>query len=191
MKKVIGIYAAGGIQKGSTDTGKIMWGSEEFAAIEKELSPIEVVWLNPDERGDDVADTFSVFGRDHYQVSVCDFVVADLRQKRGIGVGVEMLSAKYFKKPVISIAPLNDHYRKPKLNYLGGEVEDYVHAHLFGISDIIVNDFTEAGKWIKNYLESPSTIKDISIVTNAISEYKEKQLSKDNPMLEALKKLNI
>lgn len=189
MKKVISIYAAGGIQKGELDKGKVCWSKAEFDAITQELTPIEVVFLKPDERGDDIANAFTVFGRDHYQVSVADFVVVDLRQKRGIGVGIEMLSAKYYKKPLIAVAPRNDHYRKDYLEYLGGNVTDYVHAHLASVADAIVDDFPKAGEWIKEFLKNPKPVKGISILEDAIGQYKETQFKADLPMQEALKKI--
>jgi hypothetical protein len=186
MKSVISVYCSGGIKKGPSDVDKVSWDAIERNALLSALSPIKVVFLDPEHRTDDITDAFTVFGRDHYQVSVCDFVIIDARQRRGIGVGIEMLSAKWFAKPIISIAPPNSHYRRDELHYLGGTVKDYVHAHLFGISDAIVDDFSAAGLWIKDYLQSPRPIKDISVVTQAIAAYKEKQLHRDTPMLEAL-----
>jgi hypothetical protein len=75
------------------------------------------------------------------------------------------------------------------LAYLGGEVDDYVHAHLFGLSDAIVNDFSEAGVWIRQFLSNPTPIKDISIVDDAITAYQSRQLSRDLPMQEAVTRL--
>ena len=148
-KQVVAIYCCGGIKKGSKDKKKLIWGRKEFDSLSRAIFPVKAVFLSPQKRQDDVSDTFSVFGRDHFQISVCDFLVADLREKRGIGVGIEMLSAKILCKPVIAVAPINHHYRRERLNYLGGSVRDYVHAHLFGVADAIVNDFNEAGLWIK------------------------------------------
>jgi hypothetical protein len=189
MARTVAIYCCGGILKGPADKEKLVWSSVERKVISDILSPNKVVFLNPDERSDDITNAFTVFGRDHFQISVCDFVVADLRQKRGIGVGIEMLSAKLQGKPLVAVAPPNSHYRRSSLEYLGGKVDDYVHAHLFGIADVIIDDFESAGKWIKQFLENPKKIKDSSVIKQAMSAYKEQQLNKDTHMLNALKQL--
>jgi len=186
MESVISIYCSGGIKKGHGDVDKVSWADQGRSALVECLSPVKVVFLSPEDRTDDITDAFTVFGRDHYQISVCDFAVIDATQRRGIGVGIEMLSAKWFTKPLISVVPPNSHYRRAELEYLGATVKDYVHAHLFGVSDVIVDDFSAAGLWIKNFLESPSDIKDISVVTEAIEAYKERQLHRDTPMRQAL-----
>ena len=100
-----------------------------------------------------------------------------------------MLSAKLFGKPLVSVVPPNSHYRRSKLSYLGGTAKDYVHAHLFGIADVIVDSFSDAGLWIKDFLRNLKPIKDTSVIDQAIAEYKRKQLAKDSPMLKALKEL--
>lgn len=189
MSNAVAVYCSGGIKKGARDAQKLCWGDSERQIIQDALSPTRVVFLNPDDRGDDISDAFTVFGRDHYQVSVADFVVADLREKRGIGVGMEMLSAKWFAKPVISVAPPRSHYRLPRLAYLGATVEDYVHAHLFGVSDAIVDDFAAAGEWILRQTSEPVSPKSWSVLQDAIDAYRANQLRRDTPMLEALRSL--
>ncbi len=92
-KQVIAIYCCGGIKKGGKDKGKIIWGEKERSEISDALAPEKVVFLSPEERSDDISDAFTVFGRDHYQISLCDFVVADLRQKRALA-----LALRYFRQ---------------------------------------------------------------------------------------------
>jgi hypothetical protein len=185
----VSIYCSGGIRKGPADDAKLTWGDLEREALAEPLKPVEVVFLNPDERTDDLTDAFTVFGRDHFQVQVADVCVVDARQRRGIGVGIEMLSAKQFGKPIVSIAPPNSHYRRHQLSYLGGHVEDYVHAHLFGLSDAIVDDFREAGIWIASYLEGDVSVKGTSIVLEAIEAYRTRQLHRDIPMRKILERI--
>jgi hypothetical protein len=100
-----------------------------------------------------------------------------------------MLAAKWFAKPLVSVAPRQGHYRRDELHYLGGTVKDYVHAHLDGISDVIVDDFAAAGSWIKDHLVNPTPIKKMAILQEAIATYKGQQLGRDLPMLEALSML--
>jgi|ERR1700728_2494257 len=187
--KLISVYCSGGIRKGPTDRSKLTWGDEERIALADQVLPVEVVFLNPDDRTDDLSDAFTVFGRDHFQVQVADLCVVDARQRRGIGVGIEMLSAKQFGKAIVSIAPPNSHYRREQLSYLGGHVEDYVHAHLFGLSDAIVDDFAQAGAWITSYLRGDVSIKGGSVVSDAIEAYRSRQLNRDRPMQQILDRI--
>ena len=186
---VVSVYCAGGVKKGEQDEGKLIWGPEEQSALERGAAPIEVVFLSPNERADDVSDAFTVFGRDHYQVQVADYCVIDARQRRGIGVGIEMLSAKRFSKPLVVVAPPESHYRRARLVYLGGEVNDYVHAHMYGLADVIVDDFEQVGEWIRQYAGNPIPVKDASVVDDAIAEYRARQLQHDEPMRAVLTKL--
>jgi hypothetical protein len=189
MLKLISIYCCGGIVKGAGDSAKASWGVDARGTLCEALAPTRVVYLDPAHRSDDVANAFTVFGRDHYQVGLCDFFVADLTQRRGIGVGIEMLSAKWQGKPLLAIAPPESHYRRAHLAYLGGQVPDYVHAHLFGVADAIVDDFAAAGAWIKRHLAEPARVKDMSVVTKAIAAYVATQLSTDVPMQAAIREL--
>ncbi len=52
-----------------------------------------------------------------------------------------------------------------------------------------MDDFKAAGLWVKSQLQQPRLVKDVSVVREAIAEYKKKQLPRDVPMLDALKML--
>jgi len=186
MKKIT-IYPAGGVQKGKSDNGKVSWTEEDMELFRKNLEPVKVHFIDPRFRNDNLNDHFAVFGRDLMAVRVSDFVVVDARQKRGIGVGQEMLFAKMNKVPVIAVAPKDSHYIKGKLEYLRQKVENYVHPFLFCTSDAIVDNFESAAQWIKDFLESPKKVKDISITESAIKEYMAKYMDKDDPVNEAIK----
>lgn len=185
------IYCSGSIQRGKEDTEKLLWTDKERKEVSSALNPIKVVFLNPDERTDDLNNHLTVFGRDHFQVSLADFIVVEARERRGVGVGIEMFAAKFFNKPVISVVPKNSHYRREKLEYLGSVSKNYIHAHIFGISDAIVDDFKQAGEWIKEFSENPKPVKDITILEKSIKEYKRTQLDRDKPMKEIIGKPNI
>lgn len=189
-RTIISIYCAGGIKKGPKDATKLLWGEKERQEIQAILTPLEVVFMRPDLRRDDIANDFTVFGRDHYQVQSADYVIVDGREKRGIGVGIEMLSAKWFKRPLICVVPPNSHYRRPRLDYLGGTVRDYIHPHLASLADIVVDDFASAAKWIASFEKHPLPVKTISVIRNGINEYKKQQKSRDIPMSEIEQKIN-
>ena len=185
--KTINIYPAGGVQKGEHDKGKMSWTEEDMSLFKAKLSDVAVNFIDPRYRNDNLNDSFAVFGRDLMAVRVSDFVVVDGRQKRGIGVGQEMLFAKLEGIPVVTVAPKGGHYRKGELHYLGQKVNDYVHPFIFSTSDAIVENFEEAADWIKNYLEKPVPIKSSRLTEEAIKEYTKKYMADDDPVNKAIK----
>ena len=186
MKKIT-IYPAGGIKKGEQDNEKASWTEEDMEIFRKKLLPIKVHFIDPRYRNDYLGDSLAVFGRDLMAVRISDFVVVDARHKRGIGVGQEMFFAKMNKVPVIAVAPKNSHYVRGKLEYLGQKVENYIHPFLFSTSDAIVESFEQAAEWIKGFLEKPVEVKDISITEEAIKEYMQKYMHKDDPVNQVIK----
>ncbi len=185
--KTINIYPAGGVQKGENDKGKVSWTDEDMNLFKRKLAPANANFIDPRYRNDDLNDHFAVFGRDLMAVKVSDFVVVDGRQKRGVGVGQEMMFAKLQGIPVITIAPKESHYRKGKLHYLGQQVDDYIHPFIFSTSDVIVENFEEAAEWIKNFLEKPVKIKDGKLLEEAMDIYMKKYMADDDPVNNAIK----
>ena len=51
-------------------------------------------------------------------------------------------------------------------------MHDYVHAHMYGLADVIVDDFERAGAWIRDHAANPAPVKDATVVDVAISEYR-------------------
>ncbi len=186
MKKIT-IYPAGGVQKGAKDNGKVSWTEEDMELFRKKLSPHKVHFIDPRYRNDVVKDSLAVFGRDLMAVKVSDFVVVDARQRRGIGVGQEMLFAKMNSVPVITVAPKNSHYVRDFVHYLGQDIRNYVHPFVSCTSDVIVENFEQAAEWIKSFLENPKEIKDISITEKAIDAYMKKYMDKDEDLNRAIK----
>jgi hypothetical protein len=185
--KTINIYPAGGVQKGNDDAGKISWTEEDMNTFRKKIEPVNVHFIDPRFRNDNLNDSVAVFGRDLMAVRISDFVVVDARQKRGIGVGQEMLFAKMNKVPVITVAPKNGHYQKGNVNILGQDVNNFVHPFLFCTSDAIVENFVQAAEWIKGFLEKPGAVKDISITEKAIKQYTDKYMADDDTLSRVIK----
>lgn len=184
--RTVAIYLAGGIKKGEKDKEKICWEKDDKDFIRNELEGWEIVFLDPQIRGDQLSDALSVFGRDMTQVTNCDFVLVDGREKRGVGVGIEMLMAKVRGIPVVSIIPKNTHYHRDKVSYLGQEVKNFVHPTFFALSDKIAGDLAEAMEWVREHLRDPRPVKGIHSVEDAMRHYRETQLEGDKPMKEFL-----
>lgn len=183
MKTKIAIYLAGSIKKGHEKNGETYWTDEDMDFLRKSLSSYELLFLNPAFRTDDLSDEHSIFGRDMLQVFSSDIVFADVRDRRGLGVGAEMMWAKVHKIPVITWAPKESHYRKSATSILGVPVNNFVHPFVAGLSDKIADNLTEAAAWIHTIISDPSLpIKGLDNIKSAIQYYKEQQLSQDEPM---------
>jgi hypothetical protein len=98
----IAIYLAGSIKKGHENSDAFYWTEKDMNLIKQNLREHQVCFLNPAFRTDDLTDQFSVFGRDMTQVFSSNFVFVDARDRRGLGVGAEMMWAKLHKIPVIT-----------------------------------------------------------------------------------------
>ncbi|MBS3904697.1 MAG: hypothetical protein KGZ39_05170 [Simkania sp.] len=187
MEHHIAIYLAGSIKKDHEKSDDSFWSDKEMYDLKSLLAPHEVSFLNPAFRGDDLSDQCSVFGRDMLQVFSCDFVFVDVRERRGLGVGAEMMWAKLNKIPVIALAPKNSHYHKSETTVLETPVKDWVHPFVESLSDKIVETLAEGAAWILEALSDPSiTIKDMEFIEAAMCYYKKHQLKHDAPMQEIL-----
>lgn len=106
MKQNLAIYLAGTIKKGHVVSDLLCWTDEHMAQIQENLKDFDVSFLNPALRTDDLGDQFSVFGRDMLQVFTSHVVFVDARDRRGLGVGAEMMWAKMNGIPVVTWAPI-------------------------------------------------------------------------------------
>ena len=185
------IYCSGSIQKGAADNGKLCWTAAEKSILADALKPVDVRFLNPDDPLADMSDTAALFGRDLYQVQIADFVVVDARERRGIGIGIEMLASRMLDTPLVVVAPTNTHYRKDELTYRGTTVNDYIHPHLRHLADVVVENFESAGRWIREYLDCPTKPKTHSVLYEAIEAYRTNLLPIDSHMQEIYKELEV
>ena len=183
--KSIAIYMAGSIQKGHETGNELFWTEAHFQEIRECLKEIEVSFLNPAFRTDDLSDQRSVFGRDMTQVFSADAVFVDARDRRGLGVGAEMMWAKVHKIPVITWAPLETHYHKSETSILGVAVKKFIHPFVESLSDQVVGSLSQAALFIKDALNDPSfTPKGIEFITSAMEYYLSTGYPKDIPMQE-------
>lgn len=156
--------------------------------LRSSLKGYTLSFLNPAFRSDDLSDQLSVFGRDMTQVYVSDFVFVDARERRGLGVGAEMMWAKVNRIPVVTWAPKNSHYNKEKTSILGVAVEGFIHPFILSLSDKIVGTLEEGADWIHSVQSNPDyEIKGVEHIKKAMEYYKDKQLHKDEPMLKLIK----
>ncbi len=189
---LVTIYCSGSIQKGTSDGDKkLYWTDAERNVLAEAAHPIGVRFLNPDDPAENLSDSIALFGRDMYHVQFADFVVVDARERRGIGIGIEMAVSKIVGTPLVVVAPKDTYYRRNKLDYRGSKVNNYVHPHLYGLADVIVDNFAIAGTWIKQYVDNPTKLRGTEAIFEAIDSYKRTMLPNDQPTLEVLLELEI
>ena len=187
MKRKIAIYLAGTIHKGHEKTDESYWTQEDLLFLRKELSEFEISFLNPALRSDNLSDAFSVFGRDMLQVFCSSIVFVDARERRGLGVGAEMMWAKINRIPVVAWAPKETHYHKNTASILGTSIENYMHPFVASLCDKVVEGLADGASWIRAAVSDPSIkIRGIEYIGSAMQHYKESQLHQDQPMKEML-----
>jgi len=181
----LAIYLAGSIKKAHEPSNELFWTDLEMDALKDALRDYELAFLNPALRTDDLSLQTSVFGRDMLMVYSSDFVLVDARQRRGLGVGAEMMWAKTNKIPVIAYAPKDSHYRWSKTSLLGVEVKDWIHPFIESLSDYLADNLTDAAAWIQKYVQGDSiAIKGPEFMHQAMRLYHLTQYSCDLPMQE-------
>jgi len=136
-------------------------------------------------RTDDLSDQLSVFGRDMTQVFCSDLVFVDARERRGLGVGAEMMWAKMNRIPLLILAPQNSHYRKQEVKLLGVRIENWVHPFVESLSDALVTNLEQAVIWIDALMNGKlDAIKGPEFIKMAMQHYKHLQYENDHPMNE-------
>ncbi|MEM8629007.1 MAG: DUF1653 domain-containing protein [Chlamydiota bacterium] len=184
----LALYLAGNIQKGHENESNVFWTEEDRKTLEKGLAPCSVAFLNPAFRADDLTDPTSVFGRDMTQVFCADVVLVDARERRGLGVGAEMMWAKIHSIPVLTIAPANSHYHKQEVTLLGARLENWRHPFVASLSDAVVDTLQEGIDWLQDFLLDRPSVRGAESIYEAMSYYQKMQLPKDHPMCEIFAK---
>ena len=180
MKQPFFIYLAGNIRKGKEDDKEDIWTEKEMQYIQQLLPQLEIHFLNPHERNDDLSDQKSVFGRDLFQVFSSDLVLVDARGKRGLGVGSEMMFAKMHSIPVAAWVPKPSHYQRENLHMMGQLIPKWVHPFVENLSDFIGPSLEEICRWIgEDVTRSNIEVKGPECTTSAITYYLETQLERD------------
>ncbi len=165
------IALLGSIPKG--DDERKNW-SDWKMKYRKCLSQIDDVKFTDGDVWKDESKPTLVVGHDLSLIKESDLVVVNAESKIGAGTAQEIIVAKYFHKPVITVIPKNSHHRKSDITFNNQLIKDWVHPFLLTSSDLIVGSIEDSISWIKEYQQKPKTktVKDISFIDNAISEFK-------------------
>jgi len=188
MKNVF-IYLSGTIRKSHDKDCLSEWTPTHLETI-RDLFKNEVIhpnFLNPATRSDDLSDEFSLFGRDLLQVYLSDFVLVDMREKRGIGVGYEIAFANFKNIPVVSWAEQHSHYRPHLCEVLGQKLTNWTHPFVSQTSQFLAGTLVEAVEFMAhscNFNKKPIQSTDYPL--RAIQHYLKTQLEKDTEMRQCI-----
>lgn len=141
------VYLSGNVRKGIDDTrsADAFWSEDDEERLRRGVSRVPLTLLNPARYPMRRADPRANFGCDLHLVRTSDAVVVDARAERGIGVGAEMMFARYAGTAVITVCPPNTFYRRDVVRGVDGEdLIDWVHPFVASLSDEVVDTVEEA-----------------------------------------------
>ena len=165
----IKICLIGSIPKG--DHKRKSWTDWKIK-YKEELSKIEDVEFVDGDSWKEEAEFLKLVGHDSHLIKISDIVIMNAEKKLGVGTAQEMLIAKYFSKPVITILPKDTHHRKSDIVFDGKNIEDWIHPFIRVMSDLVVESVGDAITWIEEYQNNPSIkIKTISIIDESVEAF--------------------
>ena len=157
MNKNLWIYLAGSIRKGRSDNrqSSMFWEEADEEKLVHSMPHIDIRLLHPGKVRIDRADSLNNFGSDITLLSASDVVLADLRARRGIGVGAEMMYASLNGIPVICICPTEGHYRRALVEDLAGEdVHNWTRPFVAGLATVVVEELDGAVRFLRANLDN-------------------------------------
>ena len=176
----VSLYLAGKITK---DGDRALWREEFGEALKEEQKAFpeikDIILLNPDSLRPDMMPVEEFFSRDVHLISISSGVVVNATDRIGPGTAQEILIAKRYGKPVVTVLPENSRYWR-RLNLRGTDII-YRHPFLFSTSDKIARDWKEAALWMLNCLSGKLKVKvkTLDILEESRKRYLEEHLQKD------------
>ncbi|HWY79681.1 MAG TPA: hypothetical protein VNW29_04965 [Candidatus Sulfotelmatobacter sp.] len=171
-KNKLKIVLLGSLPKGDNARKTFMdWKLEYIEKIQKKIP--EAIFIHgdliSDKEGSEV-----VVGHDLWLIKHADIVIVHAISKIGAGTAQEMVIAKIFKKPVISVIPKDTHHRKSNIVFHETLIKDWIHPFLDVSSDAVVQNIDEVIVWIKKYMRGSLKVKDFSVFDKTIQSFEKK-----------------
>jgi hypothetical protein len=166
-RKSLRIYVAGKVSKDS-HFGHHYWRDEFIAELEK-LSGQKLENLDPTKSKLPVSIPEMVFGGSAYMISVCDVVIVYLSDDISVGGSQEILIAKFFKKPVIALAPRGGKFNGSTKEFFGETVKDYKDPFVFTTCDVVCENIEQVARALSDL--SKIKPKDADIIKKLADEY--------------------
>jgi hypothetical protein len=168
------IFLSGKIPKGDIAAVTFTNWRERYEKILKKHFDCKII--EPYHKDLEEGDFKLVVGSDSKHIKECDLLVVNAEEKIGAGTAQELVIAKYFKIPVISVLPKDSHHRRSNVTFHGKLVKDWIHPFIFIFSDFIIESIEEI-KTIEQKIFS-SKIKDMSTIDETIRYFEKKMKQK-------------
>jgi hypothetical protein len=166
------VYLAGSVPKGDGEAKDFKDWRKEYTAIIRKSFP-DFHPIDPNNVFAIEGDSLGVFGADCLWIQESDAVIVHGEKKLGAGTAMELIIAKYFKKPVITVLPKDTHHRRSNLIFDGRLVEDWIHPFIDVFSDIIVEKPEQLASAMKKI--TTMQIKGMEVIDEGV-EYAKKLL---------------
>lgn len=165
------IYLAGSVPKSDKEIVETIDWRDDFIVRLGNINE-NFSFINPiDDRANE-GDAQGVFGAGCYLIRQSDLIVVYAPKKIGAGTAQEMLIAKYFNRPVITVLPKETHHRRKNMVYEGEVIKDWIHPFLYETSDVVIESKEELAGALMQLAEIK--IKDITCIDDALKYYEEK-----------------
>jgi hypothetical protein len=168
------VYVAGKISKDSV-FGTHDWRDNFCEELEK-FSGLQIKSLDPTKTGVDQSDSLLVFGVDSYLISQSDVLIVYLSDDISIGGSQEILIAKYYKIPVIGLAPHGGKFNGSDKEYFGKIIKNYRDPFVFSTCDLVCKTIEEVAEALKS-LKSIKP-KSLEVIPEAVEYYLSKKPTK-------------
>lgn len=171
------IYLAGSVPKGDKDAKDFIdWRKRYIEIISQTIKNVEL--FDPNVFAVLEGDSLALTGADCGYIQQSDLVVVNAEEKLGAGTAMELVVAKYFNKPVITVLPKATHHRRSNLKFEGRLVKDWIHPFIDTFSDIVIEKPSEIKQALKELKKKK--IKTIKVIDEAV-EYAQLLLAKKTP----------
>lgn len=166
------VYFAGKIAKGVEGVGQQDWRAELAASLN--VGDELVQMISPENATLDEGDSMAVFGHDCALIQSADLVIVAADQKLGVGTAQEMIIAKYFSKPVLTILPKDTHHRRSNLEMFGTVIADWKHPFIVSTSDRLFESVGDLREFLRQdtFKDAISDVKTIHVIDEAIAHYR-------------------
>jgi hypothetical protein len=163
------IYLAGSVPKGDQATKEYQDWRHHYTEVLAKYFDAE--YITPKAGEVDERDALLVVGKDSRSIKISDLVVVFAEEKIGAGTAMELVIAKHFKKPVVTVLPKDTHHRRSNVVFNGEVIEDWIHPFIVTFSDYVLDSIEDIASIKDQIFNKP--IKDISIIDQAVAHREE------------------
>lgn len=155
------LYVAGKVKKDSS-FGTHHW-RDGFVTELQRLSGLTLENIDPVKEESFDSMPSEIFEKDCQLISKCDCLIVYLSDDISVGGSQEILIARYFKKPVIALAPRGGKFNGATREMFGKRITDYKDPFVFTTCDIVCSTIEEVAGALREPLPVSTGL---SIISN-------------------------